>query len=237
MPYRLWRHVCRNLELLIPSPDCHVCGGHGEFAEWRLSNTEADRLYRWVYELDPIGPQRALANRMLGPMRTPCVRCGGRAVLTIDAVTWSACPICEGTGGIWNRPPEEVEAARRQVLLEAAKPQQRVTPVKEVARQRARGRLTGFSSHGLEFAKVEWAFAEAERILGGDWKLKGRGHCRRATLDPRYSSHARKGAARSSAEVFIIGGPRRKRVMPLAIIEKAAELLGVTPSLFMCREY
>jgi hypothetical protein len=237
MPYRMWRHRCRNIDLLIPSPDCRVCGGHGEFAEWRLSSIEATRLYHWVYELDPNGPHRALANRLLGPMRTPCVRCGGRAVLTLDAVTWWACPTCEGTGGIWNRAPEEVETVRRQILAGMVAPVPapvRVPPKPSPRRRRSR---RGYSSHGLRFADVERAFAEAERILGGDWKLRGRGHCRRATLDPRYSWHARKGAARSSAEIFILGGPKPKRVIALAIIEKAAELLGVTPGVFVCREY
>jgi hypothetical protein len=236
MPYRLWRHVCHGREIATGSPDCQICGTHGVFAGWRLSMWEAARVYRYVYELEPVGPHRPLADRLLAPLRTPCIRCHGEGVLAIDEGTWCACATCEGTGGIWNRSPEDVDAARRQVLTASAAPTSVRLPEKKPART-PRRRRTGFSSHGLRFSDVERAFAEAERLLGGDWKLRGRGHCRRATLDPRYSSHARKGAARSSAEVFIIGGPRRKRVMPLAIIEKAAELLGVTPGVFVCREY
>jgi hypothetical protein len=238
MPYRMWGHFCQGREVLIPSPDCSVCGAHGAFYAWRLSVREAASRYRYVYELEPSGPHRPLADRLLAPMRTSCVRCSGHAVLTIDVGAWTACPTCEGTGGIWNRPPQEVEAVRRRILTAVvpAKPVRPPEPNKP-SRSRRRSRRTGYSSHGLSFADVERAFAEAEQVLGTDWKLKGRGHCRRATLDPRYSCHARKGAGRSSAEVFIVGGPRRKRVMSLAIIERAAEILGVAPTLLVCREY
>ena len=126
MPYRLWRHVCQRPEVATASPDCQICGAHGVFAGWRLSTAEADRLYRYVYELPPTGPHRSLADRLLTPMRTPCIRCRGEGVLTVDVSSWSACPTCEGTGEIWNRSVEEVEAVRRQVLAVSWK---RVLPV------------------------------------------------------------------------------------------------------------
>lgn len=238
MPYRLWRHICQGNEVLISSPDCAVCGVHGPFAGWRLSVREAANLYRYVYELEPSGPHRALADRMLTPLRTPCTRCRGEAVLTIDLNTWCACPTCEGTGGIWNRSIDEVEAVRRQVLAFAnASPPPRPPAIPRRSRRAARVRRTGYSSHGLRFADVERAFAEAERLLGAEWQLKGRGHCRRATLDPRYSRYALKGAARSLGRVVIGSAPRPRQLLPLAIIEKAAEILGVAPAILVCREY
>ena len=237
MPYRLWRHVCQGSEALSGSPDCHVCGVHGVFAGWRLSMYEAMSVYRYVYELEPIGPHRPLADRLLTPLRTPCVRCHGHGILTLDLNSWCACPTCEGTGGIWNRSIEEVEAVRRQVLASLPTPQPAPPRPPQPRRRSARSRRTGYSSHGLSFAEVERAFAEAERLLGTEWQIKGRGHCRRATLDPRYSSHAIRGAARSWGRVRPHQALTWKRLLPVQIIEKAAEILGVETRLLMAKEY
>jgi hypothetical protein len=237
MPYRIWRHFCQGRDVLIPSPDCSVCGAHGAFEGWRLSVREAASLYRYVYALEPCSSHRPLADRLLAPMRTPCVRCQGNAVLTIDVKTWGACPTCEGTGGVWNRPVEEVEAVRREILATPLAPRPAPTPQRDPPRETPRLRRRGHSSHGLRFAEVERAFAEAERLLGTQWQLKGRGHCRRATLDARYSSYAITGAARSWGRVRPHQAVSWKRLLPVAIIEKASEILGVAPSLLMCREY
>lgn len=72
--------------------------------------------YSYVYGLNPFGPHRPLADRVLAPMRQPCARCRGRAILTVDEKTWRNCLDCEGTGGVWSRPFEEVDAAWRQVV-------------------------------------------------------------------------------------------------------------------------
>ncbi len=98
------------------SPQCATCGGRGAFDAWRLSMWEAARVYHYVYGLNPIGPHRALADRLFRGMRDPCVRCGGRAVLTLDERRWRACLTCEGTGGVWNRSPDEVGAVWRQIV-------------------------------------------------------------------------------------------------------------------------
>ena len=116
MPNRLWRHTCGDFDGLSGSPQCSRCGALGTFDGWHLSMWEAAGVYHYVYELNPFGPHRPFAYRLLSPMRDQCVRCGGRAVLTIDEDTWSACPTCEGTGGVWNRSPAEVEAVRREVV-------------------------------------------------------------------------------------------------------------------------
>ncbi len=116
MPYRLWRHVCRETDVQTGSPDCSVCGGRGQFVGWRLSMWEAVSVYGYVYGLRPFGPHRPLADQLLAPMRDPCVRCDGHRVLTRDDGGWAVCPACEGTGGVWNRPAEDVEAFRRAVV-------------------------------------------------------------------------------------------------------------------------
>src|SRR5713226_7659948 len=116
MPNRLWRHVCSGHDVVEGSPRCRTCGVRGVFDGWYLSMWEAARLYHYVYGLNPMGPHRQLADRLFAGMRDRCVRCGGRKVLTLDEETWHDCPACEGTGGIWNRSPDEVDAVWRQVV-------------------------------------------------------------------------------------------------------------------------
>jgi hypothetical protein len=77
---------------------------------------EAMSRYQHVYGLRPIGPHRHFADRVLGRLRRLCHRCRRRGVITMDENQWLACSDCGGTGGIWARPPDEVEAARRRVL-------------------------------------------------------------------------------------------------------------------------
>jgi len=111
MPQPFWSHACAGREVLADSPECHACGSRGTFEGWRLGTWEAMRLYYHVFGLNPIGPHRPLADQVFAPMRDPCIRCGGRAVLSLASGAWSRCPACEGTGGIWNRPFHEVDAA------------------------------------------------------------------------------------------------------------------------------
>jgi len=73
--------------------------------------------YQYVYALKPMGPHRPLADAVFSGMRETCSTCAGDGILTVDGgVRWRSCPACEGTGGRWTRPDEEVEAARRAVL-------------------------------------------------------------------------------------------------------------------------
>ena len=118
MPNRFWRHICGGREATEGSPRCATCGAHGAFAGWQLSMWEHAARYSYVYGLNPFGPHRPLADRVLAPMRQRCSRCGGRAIVTLDKETWIDCPACEGTGGVWNRPFEEVDAVWRRVVAE-----------------------------------------------------------------------------------------------------------------------
>lgn len=171
---------------------------------------EAMRVYTLVYNLKPTGAHRAFADRLFDPMRDRCVRCQGRAILG-DEDTWGFCPVCEGTGGVWNRSEAEIGAAWREVLgqwpdaaVSQVQPERAVLKQSKVelpspqgdkqrrVRRPSAWRRKGVSSHGIRFEEVELAFAEAERVLGTEWRLKGRGHCRRVTLDRRYSTYARR---------------------------------------------
>ena len=98
-------------------------------------------------------------------------------------------------------------------------------------------RRRGYSAHGLKFADVQRAFAEAEQLLGTEWRLKGRGHCRRVSLDARYSAHAAKGAERSWALVSVGGSFSPRRLLPLAIVKRAAKILGVPARVLIGRAF
>jgi hypothetical protein len=248
MPHPTWRHECKTGEVVQGTRDCSACGSIAHFDGWRLSMWEAMAVYRYVFDLNPIGPHRPFADQVFTGMRSPCIRCRGRTVLTRgNGTAWCSCPDCEGTGGIWNCSTDAVEAARRDVLARwpgaelttrSTNGDARVAPSPGRPKpRRTRRRSKGCSTHGLRFADVVRAFALAERILGAEWQLKGRGHCRRASLKALYSSHALKGAARSWTRVRPHQALTWKRLMPVAIIEKAAQLLGVPAPLLISREY
>jgi hypothetical protein len=183
------------------------------------------------------------------------VRCQGRAILS-DEHTWGLCPACEGTGGVWNRSEAEIGAAWRDVVarwpdaaVSSAQTQRPVLKQGKVEPSSPRGdkqgrvrrpsawRRIGVSTHGIRFEEVQRAFAEAERVLGTEWRLKGRGHCRRVTLDSRYSRYATRGAARSWAVVTPRGSGSRRLLMPLAIVTRAARFVGVPARLFISQEF
>ena len=282
MPHPYWHHVCYGLrEVLRASPECGRCRRRGAFIGWRLGWWETLRVYHYVYGLNPIGPHRELADRLFAGMRNPCIRCGGRAVLTLgDGSAWRPCPDCEGTGGVWNRPFAEIDAAWRRVVARWPSPVTREPAMRADTPADAHGgavrdrvprgeagsqtgndlgreakahptvrgenatprrspipRRKGYSSHGLRFADVQRAFAEAEGLLGTEWQLKGRGHGRRVSLDARYSTHAVKGATRSWTWVTPHGSMSPRRLMPLAIVKRAAKILGVPARLLISREF
>jgi hypothetical protein len=97
-------------------------------------------------------------------------------------------------------------------------------------------RPVGTSAHGLEFNAVVHAFQTAERELGTTWQMTGEGHCRRVTLDGRYSRHVR--PATRSWEMKFRGFPGSKVAMfPLPVVLRAAELLKVKAEILIGSEY
>jgi hypothetical protein len=136
--------------------------------------------------------------------------------------------------------PEARKAGRRgssrpRVELEDASKRRRLAALRR-RRRAARRRPKGYSIHGLRHTDVQEAFVEAERRLGAHWPLKGRGHCRRATLGPSYARAVARVAR--SGEVM---NPEFSRgyvqLYPLPIIEEAALILGVTPWILVGQEY
>ena len=341
MPSQYWRHNCRcrSTGVRAGAHLCRTCGVLGEFDGWHLSMMESMACFQYVYGIKPLGPHREMADRLFSDMRTECERCSGRRLLDEEGgASWRACPVCEGTGGHWNRPLDEVDAALVRVLEEFpdagapkgtinfmssalirdlgnnvmidAAPERRPpygTPgpgrsggkvvqtawdrifndgvpdvedspehltdlpkdgkrVKEPTdscfyvgghtTRRLAGRRVyayhfvsgslqwprklprtpGCSKRGLSYVAVAAAFAEAERALGRNWKLKGHGHCRRVSLYGCYSRCVR--AAISSWELMTPGGCGSSRTLvPLALVERAAQILNVAVKILVRQEY
>jgi len=255
----MWWHLCGDTEVLEGARRCSLCGAEGTFDGWRLSLWEAARVYHYVYGLNPFGPHRPHADLVLGSMRETCLRCGGRAVLTVDPETWCDCPRCEGTGGVWNRPFAEVDAVWRDVVARwpgAALPwvdarTRRAAPAAdepppEAQPQAARGtavlpvgapiapsRPRGVSPDGIKYDAVRRVFAQAQRTLGTTWRLSGRGHCERVILKAHYSRHARLGAPDSVAYFSPTG--TRRYVFPAALVRRAASILKIDAQVLVSR--
>jgi hypothetical protein len=97
--------------------------------------------------------------------------------------------------------------------------------------------MRGYSRDGLKFVEVQRAFAEAERLLGAHWKLQGRGHRRRVTLRAVYSCWALNEASHCWERVTPKGSGSRRRLVPWAIVDKAAQIMGVSADVLISREF
>lgn len=110
-------------------------------------------------------------------------------------------------------------------------------PPPALAPPASRGRpKRGYSAHGLRMADVAAAFVQAERELGTDWRLSGRGHCERVVLDARYSRVVSP-AIRSWVYISPQGAASRRILFPLKLVKRAAEILGTNLDVIMGREY
>jgi len=107
-------------------------------------------------------------------------------------------------------------------------------PLLREALERPR-RRTGYSSDGLRFTDVTEAFRAAEEALGTGWKVRGRNHCERVTLRPRYVRYAAAGST-SWERFYRKGSIKERTIFPRAVVLKAAELLGVHPDVLIGRE-
>ena len=120
MPWLGWRRdaCCPNGEPgAYAERACPHCGRPGTFDGWRLSLYEALAQYQYAYRVRPTGPHRDLTDRLLTPLRDRCPRCRGRGILTlVGGDAWRGCPECEGTGGSWCAPEEQVQAAYATIL-------------------------------------------------------------------------------------------------------------------------
>ena len=117
MPCQLFSHICGERIAYRPEPVCDDCGESGERA-WHLDTNERMARFQYVYALKPTGPHRALAEWLLGGLRTPCPRCNWIGLLTLEGGThWRVCPTCEGTGSFWKASEEDVDAVRQAILL------------------------------------------------------------------------------------------------------------------------
>lgn len=118
MPHRMFTPRCDHAGRadLVSWAECQTCGALHEFAGWFRSRHESMAAYQYAYGLKPMGPHRALADRLLGPLRSGCRECYGSGIITDDINHWHMCPSCEGTEGHWTCSGEELESLRRRVL-------------------------------------------------------------------------------------------------------------------------
>ncbi len=132
MPYRMWRHRCRCTRGVYwtTQPACASCGVAGRPDGWHLTMYEKMACYQYVYGLKPMGPHRALADKLLTGLRSSCGRCKGRGILSRGHASWRLCPGCEGTGGAWTVPDEVVQRARAAVLAQYPEAEARSAPAR-----------------------------------------------------------------------------------------------------------
>ena len=112
----VWRCGCMGIVIRRRARVCPFCGESPMEGGWEYELNEAMAVYQYVTGLKPIGEHRAMADECLNGLRVSCERCGGRGLLTLPASRYSACPDCEGTGGFWKPPLEEVEAVLARIV-------------------------------------------------------------------------------------------------------------------------
>lgn len=77
---------------------------------------EAMTRYQKFYGIKAMGPHRAFAHSVLGPLCVACTRCEGSGIVDGDAPrTCRNCAACEGLGMVWTGSLETVKAARAMV--------------------------------------------------------------------------------------------------------------------------
>lgn len=119
MPRPHWKPACEHKAPFVQTEPCNcgLCGQPFRFDGWHLTMHEAMARYQHVYRLRPIGPHRALAERLLDPVREDCRTCERRGLVTYDEA-WRVCQGCRGIGGHWTVDAGVVEQIREQVLRE-----------------------------------------------------------------------------------------------------------------------
>lgn len=115
MPNRSWKYRC--CLQCGSEPVCAEHGRDGIFVGWWPTDSERSAQFVRVYGLAPRGEARTLAPVLLGTLRRTCRACRGSGWFgTKDDDAPIICPGCDGLGGFWARPMEEVAAARDQIL-------------------------------------------------------------------------------------------------------------------------
>ena len=130
MPQQMWTHTCPGSASphWMGSPDCHSCGGQGEYDGWHPRMHEAMAQYQTRYRLKPIGPHRRMADELFASVGAKCQACGGRGLVdTLGGRGWLLCKACRGLGATLTKPMEDIEALRQRVL--AVHPKAAADPV------------------------------------------------------------------------------------------------------------
>lgn len=243
MPNPVWSLPCHPGLEMTDDHRCTLCETPAVWGGWRLGIIEAMGQYANRYKLPPVGMHRHLTDALFKGAYAKCERCNGSGYYGVDPGDLHGCPVCRGRGGRWTISAQEFRY-RRRLVLEAYPA---IEPLRRHRNRSVKGaqdaRLAAESRYPnealstprhLKHAAAWMAFKAAQLHLGSNWRLDGEEHCRRVTLRPAAGRAAFQGARLSSA--IIQGRTGRYRVYPLALVQVAAELLGVSARVLVSKE-
>jgi hypothetical protein len=149
MAHKHWKHYCSvtKMEEYQGEEICPECNQRGEYAGYRLSVVEQICSYAVRTKLAPFGPHRQFADTLLEPFFKKCPNCDGQGLVDVSEEDYieikyghdgTVCPVCRMGKYLFDGPPEEFEAVRKQVLtaypgVESPKNSKRVIPTTEPA--------------------------------------------------------------------------------------------------------
>jgi hypothetical protein len=118
MPNKVYVHTCSDgKEIRRGGEICRDCGKRCEYDGWGYSMVERMCHYSGRTGLPPIGPHRALADKLINPRFMPCPQCDGKGLIDINhGESYEHCPKCAGTMYVFDGTPAELAALRQQVM-------------------------------------------------------------------------------------------------------------------------
>ena len=121
MPHIMWVHNCEkghNSNIGLGVEVCPECGQRGQYDGWHFSVVESMCAYHQRTGLQPFGPHRALADKLLRPHMKACEQCKGVGVIDIEhGKSFQDCPGCHGAQYLFDGTEEELEAIRQEIYI------------------------------------------------------------------------------------------------------------------------
>jgi hypothetical protein len=210
---------------------CERCDGHGVLGEhgcsWRACPWCEGTGGFWTLDMDTVSAIRRTVIERYPESAAPIA---GIRFLT-------ASPVLDLETGAMANAPSGSSAADRppyRTLLGPSRSSEGAATAS--ATRRSRRRRTR-PADWVTGQRVERALVQARRELGTEWRLKGLGHCRRVTMKPWYGRSAAVAAPDCWQWVTPARSWSARRLFPLALVERAAEILGVPVERLVSREF
>jgi len=204
---------------------CYSCEGGGGF--WAGSEADLAESYRSLLRKHP----RAVAPAALPPFQAPVAPAPATPPAPERPARAAPAPAPSSSRAA-SRPKTPPRPSRS---AEAA-PRPKIPPGPSRSAEAARARPLPAPPDERPRAAILRAFIAAEAKLGTDFLIKGRGHCRRVSLRSHLSrlvSHV----TRSWEIVTPHRSTSPLRLFPLAIVQEAADSLGIEASELIGQEY